>query len=58
MDKIYIDVNNVVPETSKIKSNDDTRNVVVRSKEKSVEDDLITDNDDKHINYQSHYMYS
>ena len=41
------DVNNAAPETSKIESNDDTRNVVVRSKEKSVEEDLIKDNDDK-----------
>lgn len=28
------DVNNAAPETSKIESNDDTNNVVVRSKEK------------------------
>lgn len=40
-------VNNAALETSKIESNDDTNNVVVRSKEKSDDEDLIKDNEDK-----------
>ena len=45
--QIQIDVNNAAHETSKIESNEDTHNVVVKSKEKNVEENLITDNDDK-----------